>query len=361
MSSPKRQLSKGLSNNKWMKLWKKWQRKDVTLVNENHRRHSALECIREGIRDLFDKHPELGIKDYLTEDDFCHVHSKKIRTKHGQKFRFRSYASSVFACIRRAVSVSDEDFLSSMAPEDGLEYLEFFSNSRSGQDFYLSHDQQFILKTDKKYHLEFFMTILGDYLMHFQNYPHSLIVKFLGLYSVNVSGQPKVYFLVMQNVFFPVERIEVRFDLKGCYGGRYQKPYSEEKGVLHVLKDQNFHCQSIDLGTQRDWFVRQLHNDVNFLRGLGVQDYSLLFGRHDLHVDDQQTTFGNLVTRLRNYQVPKCEKMVYWRGTSATPGERARPKCLMSLELIDQFLATLMRLKVGLILSRPTSPGIFHI
>lgn len=32
-----------------------------------------------------------------------------------------------------------------------------------------------------------------------------------------------MYFLVMQNVFFPVERIESRFDLKGCLGGRYQK------------------------------------------------------------------------------------------------------------------------------------------
>jgi phosphoserine phosphatase len=62
MSSPRRQLSKRLSNNKWMKLWKKWKRKDVTVVNENHRRYSVLESIREGIRDLFDRHPELGIK-----------------------------------------------------------------------------------------------------------------------------------------------------------------------------------------------------------------------------------------------------------------------------------------------------------
>lgn len=51
---------------------------------------------------------------------------------------------------------------------------------------------------------------------------------------------------------------------------------------------------------------------------------------------------------LFNYLVPKCEKMVYWRGTSMTPTERTRPRRLMSLESIDQFLATLMRLKVGL-------------
>ncbi|XP_061184598.1 phosphatidylinositol 4-phosphate 5-kinase-like protein 1 [Saccostrea echinata] len=298
MATPKRQFSRSLSNNKWMKLWKKWQRKDVVVVNEHHRRYRALECIREGIQDLFDKHPELGVKDELTEEDFCHIHSKTIKTNQGKKFKFRSYASSVFSCIRRAVSVSDKDFLSSVAPDD-LDYMEFFSNSRSGQDFYLSNDQQFILKTDKKYHLEFFMSILGDYLMHFQRYPHSLIVKFLGLYSINVAGQPKMYFLVMQNVFFPVERIEARFDLKGCLAGRYQKPYTEEKGVLHVLKDQNFYHETINLGSQREWFLRQLRHDVNFLRELGVQDYSLLLGRHELHIDDQQTSFGNLVYRMR--------------------------------------------------------------
>ena len=46
--------------------------------------------------------------------------------------------------------------------------------------------------------------------------------------------------------------------------------------------------------------------------------------------------------------MPTCEIMVYRRGASATPGERAQPRRLMSLQLIDQFPATLMRLKVGL-------------
>uniref|UniRef100_A0A8W8JI76 Transposase Helix-turn-helix domain-containing protein n=1 Tax=Magallana gigas TaxID=29159 RepID=A0A8W8JI76_MAGGI len=40
--------------------------------------------------------------------------------------------------------------------------------------------------------------------------------------------------------------------------------------------------------------------------------------------------------------------MIYWRGTSMTPTQMTRPRRLMSLEPIDQFLATQMRLKVGL-------------
>ncbi|XP_061195756.1 uncharacterized protein LOC133203982 [Saccostrea echinata] len=51
---------------------------------------------------------------------------------------------------------------------------------------------------------------------------------------------------------------------------------------------------------------------------------------------------------LFNYLAPKCERMVYWRGSSSTPEERSRTRRCMALEPIDQFLATLMRLKVGL-------------
>lgn len=54
-------------------------------------------------------------------------------------------------------------------------------------------------------------------------------------------------------------------------------------------------------GNQRDWFLRQLRHDVSFLRDLGVQDYSLLLGRHELHKDDQQKTFVDLVDRMRKY------------------------------------------------------------
>ncbi len=54
-----------------------------------------------------------------------------------QVFHFASYASSVFATIRRAVGISEEDFLDSVAPKEAP-FLEFISNSKSGQDFYLT-------------------------------------------------------------------------------------------------------------------------------------------------------------------------------------------------------------------------------
>ena len=55
-----------------------------------------------------------------------------------QSYRFGSYSTPVFACIRRAVDVSEEDYIQSLAPPH-LPYLEFISNSRSGQDFYFRY------------------------------------------------------------------------------------------------------------------------------------------------------------------------------------------------------------------------------
>jgi len=54
-----------------------------------------------------------------------------------QTYTFESYATAIFACIRAAVHIKDADFVSSLVP-DGLPYLEFISNSRSGQDFYFT-------------------------------------------------------------------------------------------------------------------------------------------------------------------------------------------------------------------------------
>ena len=54
-----------------------------------------------------------------------------------QSFEFCSYASAVFATLRRAVGISEESFVQSLAPDE-LPYLEFISNSKGGQDFFLT-------------------------------------------------------------------------------------------------------------------------------------------------------------------------------------------------------------------------------
>lgn len=40
-------------------------------------------------------------------------------------------------------------------------------------------------------------------------------------------------------------------------------------------------------GPQRSWFLRQIKVDIEFLRGHGVLDYSLLVGIQPLHEDEK--------------------------------------------------------------------------
>ncbi|KAL5012428.1 hypothetical protein ScPMuIL_010979 [Solemya velum] len=295
-------------SNIWVRIHKRLTRRGVVDVDIDHHRYEMLGCIQTGIRDLMLNHPLLGPKDDLVPDDYQHVLESSIHTDSGKTFTFTSYASAVFATIRRSVDVDEEDYLNSIAPKD-LPYLEFISNSKSGQDFFLSNNRQYLLKTDRRYCIDFFLSILGDYLQHFQTYPHSLIVKYLGLYSIKMPAERKKYFLVMQSIYYPSERIDERFDIKGCFAGRYQKPNPPGSDVITVLKDQNFAQDEVKivLGSQKEWFVQQLKADVDFMKDIGVQDYSLLVGSHELHPEERRKSFSDVVLRVQKSLRPPSE------------------------------------------------------
>lgn len=283
---------------RWDYVRKKLRRKGVVEVSKHHPHSDMLDAVQAGIRKVLTEHPELGPKSHLLPEDYSHKMHFDIRSSSGKSYRFGSYSTPVFSCIRRAVDVSEEDFLQSLAPPH-LPYLEFISNSRSGQDFYFSNNQRFILKTDKEKCIKYFISILRYYLDHFLVYPHSLLVKFLGLYSIKPTIGEKKYLLVMQSIFFPTPRIEERFDIKGCIYNRFQNPNPPGQRTLIILKDQNFLQEKLELGAQRDWFLQQMKADVDFLRGLGVQDYSFLLGRHPIKAEEKKESVKNLVFRMR--------------------------------------------------------------
>eukprot|EP00918_Siedleckia_nematoides_P069578 GHVU01151720.1.p1 GENE.GHVU01151720.1~~GHVU01151720.1.p1 ORF type:complete len:429 (-),score=32.71 GHVU01151720.1:719-1984(-) len=338
----------------WVRLNKKWKRRGVVEIDVDHHRYDVLECIRQGITSLLEDHPELGPKDNLEQEDYDHVTQKTLETSDGKTFEFASYASSVFSTMRRAVGLSEAAYKLSLAPEE-LPYLEFMSNSNSGLDFFMTNDRQYFLKTDKLYCINLLRRILGRYLAHFLQFPHSLIVKYLGLYSVNIPGQGNLYFYVMQSIFYPDDRIEKRFDVKGCMAGRYQKP--REDGAVNVLKDQNFKDEQINLGAQRDWFLRQVEHDLALMAEFQVQDYSLLVGSHPLHASETQpASMFDMVVRVQK-SVPKSpEKTENGRGLQADgrPHLTKRPFSFIDPDASDDVTAQNRRLL-------PTSRNALHV
>ncbi|XP_062447292.1 phosphatidylinositol 4-phosphate 5-kinase-like protein 1, partial [Rhea pennata] len=201
-------------------------------------------------------------------------------------FELRTYAAPAFARLRRSLGLPEEEYQASLSSRGP--YLQFISNSKSSADFFLTHDKRFFLKTQNKREIRFLLSNLPRYLQHLERYPHSLLVRFLGVHSIILPRQKKKYFIIMQSVFYPDERILERYDIKGCWVNRWAEPAPEGSPAVVVLKDRNFEGKTIALGAQRPWLLRQLELDSRFLEELRVLDYSLLLALQPLHADEKQ-------------------------------------------------------------------------
>lgn len=65
---------------------------------------------------------------------------------------------------------------------------------------------------------------------------------------MNSSYYIQVYFVVMQSILYPDERIDVRYDLKACSAGRLTKDKTDDTECVTILKDVNFGSRIIQLG-----------------------------------------------------------------------------------------------------------------
>jgi 1-phosphatidylinositol-4-phosphate 5-kinase len=128
-------------------------------------------------------------------------------------------------------------------------------------------------------------SILKDYHQHVKNNPHTLLSRFYGLHRVKLPRGRKIHFVIMNNLFPPHRDIHETYDLKGSAWGR---EYPEEKAKLNpkaTLKDMNWlhRGRQFELGPEkRALFSEQLRRDTEFLKKIGVMDYSLLIGIHNM-------------------------------------------------------------------------------
>ncbi|XP_047624476.1 phosphatidylinositol 4-phosphate 5-kinase-like protein 1 isoform X2 [Phacochoerus africanus] len=183
-------------------------------------------------------HPPTGLP---TEEDFA-----EVLTQVHEGFELGTLAGPAFARLRRSLGLAEEDYQASLGP--GGPYLQFLSTSKSKASFFLSHDQRFFLKTQRRREVRALLTHLPRYVQHLQRHPHSLLARLLGVHSLRVARGKKKYFIIMQNVFYPTGRISERYDIKGCEVSRWVEPVPEGSPLVLVLKDLNFQDKTINLG-----------------------------------------------------------------------------------------------------------------
>ncbi|XP_054466065.1 phosphatidylinositol 4-phosphate 5-kinase-like protein 1 [Anoplopoma fimbria] len=282
--------SRAARRRRWWHLRQRWRMVGVFEVNQEHEFYHLTSMIKEGMHASIQTTIETSGQDTPAAEDF------KVEQTH-EGFEMQTFAASVFAKLRRSLDITEEEYMTSLCSEDN--YLQFVSNSKSKADFFLTNNKRFFLKTQSKREVRFLLSNLQVYMDHLEKYPHSLMVRFLGVHRIVIPNQLKKYFIVMQSVFYPDERINIRYDIKGCEVGRWTNPDKGGKQIIKVLKDNNFEGQLIALGQEKSWFANQVKVDAAFLQGLNVLDYSLLLAHQPLHRDELEGkhSLANLVLR----------------------------------------------------------------
>uniref|UniRef100_A0A6I8N2H6 Phosphatidylinositol-4-phosphate 5-kinase like 1 n=1 Tax=Ornithorhynchus anatinus TaxID=9258 RepID=A0A6I8N2H6_ORNAN len=271
------------------RLQQKWKLLGLFEIGQDHELYGLTCMMKQGLRDALQVSVDLPPPKPPSGADFTDV-----LTQPHQGFELRTFSGSAFAYFRHSLGLAEKDYQHSLT--SGACYLQFISNSKSKASFFLSNDKRFFLKTQDKREARFLLQLLPRYLQHLHRYPHSLLVKFLGVHSLQVAQGKKQYFIIMQSVFYPDERITDRYDIKGCQVSRWTEPMPEGSPVIVVLKDLNFEGSVLRLGSQRAWLLRQMELDTAFLKDLNVLDYSLLLATQLLH-EDEKGGGGHLVLR----------------------------------------------------------------
>ncbi|EGT32867.1 hypothetical protein CAEBREN_31760 [Caenorhabditis brenneri] len=198
-------------------------------------------------------------------------------------FRFRTYAPIAFRYFRNLFSIKPADFLRSICTEP----LKELSNAgASGSIFYVSQDDQFIIKTVQHKEADFLQKLLPGYYMNLNQNPRTLLPKFFGLFCYQSLGK-NIRLLVMNNLLPQTITMHEKYDLKGSTYKRMAN--KAERSKAHpTLKDLDFlenHKDGIFIDpVALDTLMRSISRDCLVMESFKIMDYSLLVGIHNVEL-----------------------------------------------------------------------------
>ena len=228
------------------------------------------------------------------------VHLKNIT------FSFVSMQPDVFRLLWKSLKLNFQTFRQSFMLEDmsGIDnsgILEKFTEGKSGSFFYFTQDRRYIIKTVSAGEEKFLRKFVRQYYRHMKDNPESLIVRFYGLYQVQLAWEQKyISVVVMENIFYSIQQLKIheKYDLKGSTVGRRVLKGGKSATSSTTLKDLDLQRKVYIGAENKALFMEQLKKDVWFLASHNIMDYSMLLGIHDHKREQNYTalTTGNLIT-----------------------------------------------------------------
>ncbi|KAM6989528.1 phosphatidylinositol 4-phosphate 5-kinase type-1 gamma-like isoform 1-T1 [Tautogolabrus adspersus] len=218
---------------------------------------------------------------YVVESIFFPSEGSNLTPAHHYPdFRFKTYAPVAFRYFRELFGIRPDDYLYSLCNEP---LIELTNPGASGSIFYVTRDDEFIIKTVMHKEAEFLQKLLPGYYMNLNQNPRTLLPKFFGLYCVQCGGK-NIRVVVMNNILPRSVRMHLKFDLKGSTYKRRASKKEREKSKP-TYKDLDF-LNDIPEGLTLDQdtysaLVKTLQRDCLVLESFKIMDYSLLLGVHN--------------------------------------------------------------------------------
>ncbi|XP_013878034.1 phosphatidylinositol-4-phosphate 5-kinase, type I, beta a isoform X2 [Austrofundulus limnaeus] len=199
---------------------------------------------------------------------------------HFPDFRLKTYAPLAFRYFRELFGIKPDDYLYSFCNEP---LIELSNPGASSSWFYLTSDDEFIIKTVQPKEAEFLQKLLPGYYMNLNQNPRTLLPKFYGLYCIQCGGVT-VRVVVMNNVLPRAINMHYKYDLKGSLYKR-RASRKERTKSSPTFKDLDFQDMHEGLFFDPDTYnalMKTLQRDCRVLESFKIMDYSLLLGIHVL-------------------------------------------------------------------------------
>ncbi|CAI5666348.1 phosphatidylinositol-4-phosphate 5-kinase, type I, beta a isoform X1 [Oreochromis niloticus] len=199
---------------------------------------------------------------------------------HFPDFRLKTYAPLAFRYFRELFGIKPDDYLYSICNEP---LIELSNPGASSSWFYLTSDDEFIIKTVQPKEAEFLQKLLPGYYMNLNQNPRTLLPKFYGLYCIQCGGIT-VRVVIMNNVLPRAMKMHYKYDLKGS---SYKRRASRKERAKSspTFKDLDFQDMHEGLVFDPDTYsalMKTLQRDCRVLESFKIMDYSLLLGIHVL-------------------------------------------------------------------------------
>eukprot|EP00063_Salmo_salar_P015539 XP_013990374.1 PREDICTED: phosphatidylinositol 4-phosphate 5-kinase type-1 beta-like isoform X2 [Salmo salar] len=218
---------------------------------------------------------------YMVESVFLPSEGSNMTPAHHfPDFRLKTYAPLAFRYFRELFGIKADDYLYSICNEP---LLELSNPGASSSWFYLTSDDEFIIKTVQHKEAEFLQKLLPGYYMNLNQNPRTLLPKFYGLYCIQCAGV-NIRLVVMNNVLPRALKMHYKYDLKGSTYKRHASRKERAKSSP-TFKDLDFQETLEGLHFDGDTYsalMKTLQRDCRVLESFKIMDYSLLLGVHVL-------------------------------------------------------------------------------